>query len=167
MPCVCLPAALAQSFCSDTIFLSAHDCCYGAHAHFCYWPSTTYSFSSTSFFFQLPIYRSLGLRPRSELSARCYTASSGSLIEAMADFFSGTIAMGFLIAALFFFRFWWRTNDGLFAAFALAFLLFALNQALITGIETSQDEKSLVYLLRLAGYALIISAVVRKNFRSD
>jgi zinc transporter ZupT len=85
----------------------------------------------------------------------------------MADFFSGTIAMGFLIAALFFFRFWWRTNDGLFAAFALAFLLFALNQALITGIETSQDEKSLVYLLRLAGYALIISAIVRKNFRSD
>ena len=50
--------------------------------------------------------------------------------------------MGFLVAALFFLRFWWRTSDGLFAAFALAFLLFAVNQALITGIETSRDEKS-------------------------
>jgi TRAP-type C4-dicarboxylate transport system permease small subunit len=84
----------------------------------------------------------------------------------MTAFFSGMIAMGFLIAALFFFRFWWRTRDSLFAAFALAFLLFACNQALITGIETSRDEKSLVYLLRLAGFALIIFAVVQKNWRS-
>jgi len=85
----------------------------------------------------------------------------------MADFLSGIITMGFLISALFFLRFWWRTSDGLFAAFALAFLLFALNQALITGIETSRDEKSLVYLLRLAGFALIIAAVVRKNVRPN
>jgi hypothetical protein len=74
--------------------------------------------------------------------------------------------MGFLVAALFFLRFWWRTSDSLSAAFALAFLLFAVNQALITGIETSRDEKSLVYLLRLAGFALIIFAVIQKNIRS-
>jgi hypothetical protein len=85
----------------------------------------------------------------------------------MTIFFSGMITMGFLIAALFFFRFWWRTHDPLFAAFALAFVLFALNQALITGVETSRDEKSLVYLLRLAGFALIILSIVRKNIRSS
>lgn len=85
----------------------------------------------------------------------------------MPEFLSGIITMGFLISALFFLRFWWRTGDGLFAAFALAFLLFALNQALITGIETSRDEKSVVYLLRLAGFALIIAAVIRKNVRSS
>jgi hypothetical protein len=84
----------------------------------------------------------------------------------MTVFFSGMVTMGFLIAALFFLRFWWRTHDGLFAAFALAFLLFAINQALITGIETSRDEKSLVYLLRLAGFALIIFSIVRKNLRA-
>jgi hypothetical protein len=84
----------------------------------------------------------------------------------MTVFFSGMVTMGFLVAALFFLRFWWRTSDGLFAAFALAFFLFAANQALITGIETSRDEKSLVYLLRLAGFALIIYAVIQKNLRS-
>ena len=85
----------------------------------------------------------------------------------MITFFSGMVTMGFIVAALFFLRFWWRTIDGLFAAFALAFLLFAVNQALITGIETSRDEKSLVYLLRLAGFALIIFAIIQKNRGSN
>jgi zinc transporter ZupT len=85
----------------------------------------------------------------------------------MITFFSGMVTMGFLVAALFFLRFWWRTNDSLFSAFALAFLLFAINQGLITGIETSRDEKSLVYLLRLAGFALIIFAIFHKNRRSN
>jgi hypothetical protein len=84
----------------------------------------------------------------------------------MTIFFSGMVTMGFLVAALFFVRFWRRTDDSLFAAFALAFLLFALNQALVTGIETSRDEKALVYLLRLAGFGLIILSIAHKNFRS-
>ncbi len=37
----------------------------------------------------------------------------------------GMITMGFLIAALFFVRFWRRTADPLFATFALAFVLLA------------------------------------------
>jgi hypothetical protein len=85
----------------------------------------------------------------------------------MTAFFSGMVTMGFLVATLFFLRFWWRTGDRLFAAFAIAFLLFAVNQALITGIETARDEKSLVYLLRLAGFAIIIYAIVKKNTRSE
>jgi hypothetical protein len=85
----------------------------------------------------------------------------------MTAFFSGMVTMGFLVATLFFLRFWWRTSDRLFAAFAIAFLLFAVNQALITGIETTHDEKSLVYLLRLVGFAVIIYAIVQKNTRSE
>jgi hypothetical protein len=85
----------------------------------------------------------------------------------MTVFFSGMITMGFLIAALFFLRFWSRTRDQLFGAFAIAFFLFAINQGLISGIESSRDEKSFVYLLRLAGFSLIIFAIVRKNWLSE
>ena len=36
------------------------------------------------------------------------------------DFLSGAVTMGFVIAGLFFLRFWKRTREGLFIAFAFA-----------------------------------------------
>jgi cobalamin synthase len=78
-------------------------------------------------------------------------------------FFAGVVAMGFLIASLFFFRFWLRTRDGLFAAFAAAFALLAANQALAEFIELGRDELGWVWLLRVAAFTLIIIAIVRKN----
>lgn len=79
------------------------------------------------------------------------------------SFLSGLITMGFVIAALFFFRFWKRTHDGLFAIFGFAFLLLALNQALIGLSNVSGEERSLLYLPRLVAFALLIAAIVRKN----
>ena len=49
----------------------------------------------------------------------------------MIEFFSGAVTLGFLVAAGFFVRFWRKTADRLFLAFAFAFVLFALNQALV------------------------------------
>ena len=83
----------------------------------------------------------------------------------MQDFFSGMIAMGFLVAAVFFFRFWRRTGDMLFALFGISFCFFALNQALTALAGFSRDEQSWFYLLRLAGYTLIIVGIVGKNWR--
>ena len=37
------------------------------------------------------------------------------------DFLSGAVAFGFFVCGLFFLRFWRRTRDELFMAFALAF----------------------------------------------
>jgi hypothetical protein len=37
------------------------------------------------------------------------------------DFVAGAVTMGFAVAGLFFLRFWRRTTDGLFLAFAAAF----------------------------------------------
>jgi len=37
------------------------------------------------------------------------------------DFLSGAVTLGFLVAATFFLRFWRRTHDRLFIAFAAAF----------------------------------------------
>lgn len=82
-------------------------------------------------------------------------------------FISGLITMGFLIAGLFFLRFWTKTRDLLFAAFAAAFWLLAANQALVAMIDVVREERSWVYLLRVAAFALIIAAVVWKNRTSD
>jgi zinc transporter ZupT len=79
------------------------------------------------------------------------------------SFVAGAIAMGFVVAALFFLRFWKRTHDKLFLAFAAAFALLALNQALPTLIEIPLEERSWVYLFRLAGFIILIVAILGKN----
>jgi hypothetical protein len=76
---------------------------------------------------------------------------------------SGAITMGQLIAGLFFLRFWTRTRDGLFLAFAAAFWLLAMNQGIIALAGIPREEQSWVYVLRLAAFLLIILAIVSKN----
>lgn len=81
----------------------------------------------------------------------------------MLHFSSGLITMGFLVITLFFFKFWRRTGELLFLAFAVSFSLLALNQALTTLIDVARDERSYVYLLRLMAFLIIIAAVIHKN----
>lgn len=81
----------------------------------------------------------------------------------MLEFLSGLIAMGFLIAGLFFFKFWRRTADALFAFFALAFLMLALNQTLTAFSRIPLEERTWLYLLRLAAFALILIGIITKN----
>lgn len=81
----------------------------------------------------------------------------------MAGFLSGMITAGFLVAALFFFRFWTRTGDSLFATFGIAFLLFAIGQAISVTFDFLQDDKTLVYVLRLLGFGLLLVAIAWKN----
>ncbi len=78
-------------------------------------------------------------------------------------FFRGMVVMGFLIAGLFFFRFWRRTSDNLFGAFGAAFLLFALNDALIAYLGAENDYRSWTFVLRFVGFGLIILAMLGKN----
>lgn len=79
------------------------------------------------------------------------------------DFLSGTVAMGFAVAGLFFFRFWWRTGEGLFAAFAAAFWLLGLTQGLQTFASIILEERSWLFLLRLAAFTLILLSIAIKN----
>lgn len=53
----------------------------------------------------------------------------------ISDFLGGAISMGFAIAALLFLKFWHLTREWLFLAFAAAFLLLGINQALLTLIR--------------------------------
>jgi hypothetical protein len=79
------------------------------------------------------------------------------------DFLSGAITMGFLVCGLFFWRFWSRTRDALFLSFAVAFWLLALGQALLALTGIPVEERSWLYLIRLAAFLLIIFAILRKN----
>lgn len=81
----------------------------------------------------------------------------------VASFISGAIAMGFAVCAIFFLRFWARTRDGLFFAFALSFLLLALCQALTTVLGLPLEERSWIYLLKLAAFTLLAGAILAKN----
>lgn len=78
-------------------------------------------------------------------------------------FLSGAVSAGFLVAGLFFLRFWRRSRDGLFAAFAIAFWLLGLNQALLTFSSIPAEERTWLFLLRLAAFVLILAAIWRKN----
>ena len=81
----------------------------------------------------------------------------------MIEFMSGAATMGFLVAALFFLRFWRRTSDRLFLAFAVAFALLALNQALAQWLGAADERVGFTYLLRILGFVLILVAIVDKN----
>ena len=82
------------------------------------------------------------------------------------DFLSGAVAFGFLTCGLFFFRFWRRTRDGLFLAFASAFFLLGLGQSLLALANVPDEERSWLYLIRLVAFALILVAIIRKNRRA-
>ena len=88
---------------------------------------------------------------------------SGSIVI---DFLSGAVTLGFLVAATFFFRFWRRTNDRLFAAFGAAFLLLALNQSLAAFLGAGDELTPFTYVLRVLGFVLILLAIVDKNVSS-
>jgi hypothetical protein len=84
----------------------------------------------------------------------------------LTDFLSGAITMGFVVAGLFFLRFWKRTHETLFLAFAFAFWLLGLNQALLAFTSIPVEERSWLYLLRLAAFSLILISIWRKNRRA-
>ena len=79
------------------------------------------------------------------------------------NFLSGAVSLGFFICGLFFLRFWRRTHDGLFMAFALAFVLLGAGQAVLALANIPTEERSSLYLIRLAAFALILLAILRKN----
>lgn len=82
------------------------------------------------------------------------------------EFLAGAVTLGYLVAAMFFLHFWRRTADRLFLAFASAFALLSLNQALAHFFYVANEPASLVYALRVTAFAIIIAAIVDKNVLS-
>ena len=78
-------------------------------------------------------------------------------------FLSGAVTMAYAVAGLFFLRFWRRTRDRLFLAFAAAFLLLVLNTVLLTISNVPIENRAIYYLLRLLAFLIIIGAVIQKS----
>ncbi len=85
------------------------------------------------------------------------------MTDPVVDYLAGMLTAGFLACGLFFLRFWSRSRDFLFMAFAAAFWLLALNAGLVILVPEPGEERAWFYLLRVAAYLLIVVAIVRKN----
>jgi Family of unknown function (DUF5985) len=81
------------------------------------------------------------------------------------DFLSGAVALGFVVCALFFLRFWRRTRDGLFLSFGLAFLLLGIGQSVLALGNIPTEERGSLYLIRLLAFLLILAGIWRTNRR--
>src|SRR5688572_25758881 len=97
---------------------------------------------------------------------RLHLGSGGIRPMEMFHFLSGMVTFGFAVAGLFFLRFWKRTRDRLFLSFAIAFWLLGLTQALLAFTDIPVEERSWLYLLRLAAFSLILVSIWRKNRRA-
>jgi hypothetical protein len=95
------------------------------------------------------------------------SADSGATPDPMMVAFSaGAVGLECLIAGLFFLRFWRRTGERLFLAFAIAFWLLGLSVILPTLLGRPAQAHGEVYLLRLLAFLIIILAILAKNVRS-
>jgi hypothetical protein len=84
----------------------------------------------------------------------------------MIEFLSGAVTLAFVVAAMYFLRFWRKTSDRLFASFALAFTLLALNQLAVAVFADADERSGYSYVLRVLGFVLILYAIIEKNMRS-
>jgi len=85
----------------------------------------------------------------------------------LVDFLAGSVTLGYFVAAAFFLRFWRRTRDRLFLAFAAAFVLLSVNQALAAFLGAGDERTPYTYVLRVLGFVLILYAIVDKNLPSS
>jgi hypothetical protein len=84
-------------------------------------------------------------------------------METWVAYLGGAVTLGYLVSALFFLRFWHKTDDRLFLAFAIAFVLLAVNQGLAAALAAGDEHIAYAYALRVLGFILILAAIVDKN----
>lgn len=79
-------------------------------------------------------------------------------------FMHGAVAMGCVIAAVFFLRFWQQSRDRLFLWFALAFFTLGLSYALM-GLVVATEWRVYVFVIRLLAFCMILYGIFEKNRR--
>jgi peptidoglycan/LPS O-acetylase OafA/YrhL len=84
-------------------------------------------------------------------------------MDVLVAYLGGAVTVGYLVASVFFLRFWRKTADRLFLAFAIAFALLAINQGLASFLDAGAEEVVYAYALRVVGFLLILAAIVDKN----
>lgn len=84
----------------------------------------------------------------------------------MTEFLDGVAFAGFLAVAVWFVRAWLGSRDRLLLAFAIAFGIFAVNRLLLAATERADETQTVIYVLRAAGFVVIIAAVLERNRRA-
>jgi uncharacterized membrane protein HdeD (DUF308 family) len=82
-------------------------------------------------------------------------------------FLLGIIVAASLIAALFFLKFWRRTRDPLFLAFAVAFAIEGINRLAFLFVERPNEGSPAIYVVRLLAFLIILAAILHKNRRGS
>jgi hypothetical protein len=82
-------------------------------------------------------------------------------------FVSGAIVMGYVVAGLFFLRFWRQTHDRLFLIFALAFLVLGVQRLALVLSGPPMEGRTELYLVRLFAFLMIMLAIIDKNRTSS
>ena len=81
----------------------------------------------------------------------------------MNEFISGMIMMGYIVAGIFFLRFWRDTRDRLFAMFGAAFFVLAVARAGLQLDGAVHERSTIWYFVRLLAFLIILIAIVDKN----
>jgi hypothetical protein len=75
----------------------------------------------------------------------------------------GMLAAGYLVVSVFFLRFWREGRDRLFAYFAAAFFLLAVQRALLSFIGERESVSMFLYGTRAIAFLIILYAIIDKN----
>jgi hypothetical protein len=86
-----------------------------------------------------------------------------SFASDLSYFISGAIMLGLSAIGFFFYRFWRKTRDPLFAAFSASFWVLAVERIVLLLTDPSHELRYYVYLIRLFAFLLIIFAIFQKN----
>ena len=81
----------------------------------------------------------------------------------LADFVAGLIVMGYLVAALFFARFYRDARDRLFLWFSTGFVLLAVQRASLAVADLIPIDPTWYYVIRLVAFLLFLGAIIDKN----
>jgi uncharacterized membrane protein HdeD (DUF308 family) len=80
-------------------------------------------------------------------------------------FLLGVIATASFTAGLFFLRFWKKTRDRLFFAFATFFFIEAMNRIVSLCFERPNEGSPWIYVIRLLALVILLAAILEKNYR--
>ena len=83
----------------------------------------------------------------------------------MSALISGALVACYLMAGLFFLRFWTTSRDRLFGMFAASFGILAVQRLALSLTHHTMEDQTVFYLMRLAAFVLIIIAIIDKNRR--
>ncbi len=78
-------------------------------------------------------------------------------------FLSGIMMVTFAASGLFFLKFWSRTRQPFFLAFALACWMISIERVLMLFVGVGKEIHPSSYILRLVAFSLIMAAFLQAN----